>query len=75
MNNVVFSEINSSFFSATITEDLMVLHGDTVNFDVASVNYGGDFIVSGSVYVYVLTLISAANAAIVTKSSVEVFRK
>ena len=35
----------------------MVLHGDTVNFYVASFNYGGDFIVSGSVYVYVFVML------------------
>ena len=52
LNNLKKNSVQNSvsFFSAQMSSEQTVLYGDTVNFDQVIVNYGDDFISSGSVY-------------------------
>ena len=52
----IFSHVgmsSTSFFSAQLSQDTVVLHGTTIPFDFVQANYGGDYLQSGAVYLYV----------------------
>ena len=47
---VFIAQDSTSFFSVQLSEYTQVSHNGTINFDRILVNYGGDYIQSGGIY-------------------------